>query len=155
MVADKMVPTKWYGQNPKWYTDKMVLDKMVYMDEMVRTNWHNFIFFVHFNSVEFNIYLVTKSQINDKHTGKAKGVKVEAGLMKNIIFSMGAGLIDDFIRNILAIPLCPYHFVHTILSNTILSVYHFVHTILSVPFCPLPFCPRTYRTCRDAGVDSG
>src|SRR6218665_2424978 len=34
------------------------------------------------------------------------------------------------------VPFCPYHFVHTILSNTILSVYHFVHTILSVPFCP-------------------
>ena len=56
---------------------------------------------------------------------------------------MRAGLIDDFIRNILSIPFCPYHFVHAILSNTILSVYHFVHTILSVPFCPLPFCPRT------------
>src|SRR6218665_328215 len=41
------------------------------------------------------------------------------------------------------VPFCPYHFVHTILSNTILSVYHFVHTILSVPFCPLPFCPVT------------
>src|SRR6218665_1540916 len=39
------------------------------------------------------------------------------------------------------VPFCPYHFVRTILSNTILSVYHFVHTILSVPFCPLPFCP--------------
>src|SRR6218665_527953 len=41
------------------------------------------------------------------------------------------------------VPFCPYHFVRTILSNTILSVYHFVHTILSVPFCPLPFCPVT------------
>src|SRR6218665_1693205 len=40
----------------------------------------------------------------------------------------------------------PYHFVHAILSNTILPVYHFVHTILSVPFCPLPFCPRTNKT---------
>src|SRR6218665_1102948 len=57
--------------------------------------------------------------------------------------SMGAGLIDHFIRNILSVPFCPYHFVHTIFSNTILSIYHFVHTILSVPFCPLPFCPRT------------
>src|SRR6218665_2697790 len=56
---------------------------------------------------------------------------------------MGAGLIDDFIRNILFVPFCPCHFVHTILSNAILSLYHFVHTILSVPFCPLPFCPRT------------
>src|SRR6218665_1552791 len=51
--TDKMVWTK-------WYTDKMVLDKMV------RTKWHgpkwyNFIFCVDFNSVEFNIYLVTKS----------------------------------------------------------------------------------------------
>jgi len=29
------------------------------------------------------------------------------------------------------VPFCPYHFVHTILSNTILSLYHFVRTILS------------------------
>src|SRR6218665_1680576 len=41
------------------------------------------------------------------------------------------------------VPFCPYHFVRTISSNTILSVYHFVHTILSVPFCPIPFCPYT------------
>src|SRR6218665_3585901 len=59
---------------------------------------------------------------------------------------MGAGLIDDFIHNILSVPFCPCHFVHTILSNAILSVYYFVHTILSVPFCPLPFCPRTLAT---------
>src|SRR6218665_1504578 len=61
------------------------------------------------------------------------------------MLSMGAGLIDDFIRNILALPFCPYHCVHTILSHTILSVYHFVQTILSVPFCPLPFCPVTMK----------
>src|SRR6218665_2830567 len=64
--------TKWYRQNglDKWYTDKMVLDKMVYgqngigqngTDKMVWTKWYNFIFCVPFNSVEFNIYLVTKS----------------------------------------------------------------------------------------------
>src|SRR6218665_1828691 len=41
------------------------------------------------------------------------------------------------------VPFCPYHFVHTILSNDILSVYHFVHNILSVPYCPLSFCPVT------------
>jgi len=29
---------------------------------------------------------------------------------------MGAAFIDDFIRNILSVPFCPYHFVHTILS---------------------------------------
>src|SRR6218665_745985 len=29
------------------------------------------------------------------------------------------------------VPICPYHFVRTILSNTILSLYHFVRTILS------------------------
>src|SRR6218665_1168766 len=45
------------------------------------------------------------------------------------------------------VPFFPYHFVRTILSNTILSVYHFVHTILSVPFCPLPFCPVTVCVC--------
>src|SRR6218665_1325604 len=53
-------------------------------------------------------------------------------------------LIRDFIGIVLFIPFCPCHFVHTILSNDILSVYHFVHTFLSVPFCPLPFCPRTH-----------
>ena len=31
-------------------------------DKMVWTKWYNFIFCVHFNSVEFNIYLVSKSQ---------------------------------------------------------------------------------------------
>src|SRR6218665_3406036 len=66
--------------------------------------------------------------------------------MKKSYCQYGSGinvLIDDFIVKVLSVPFCPYHFVRTILSNTILSVYHFVHTILSVPFCPLPFCPRT------------
>ena len=45
-------------------------DKMVYgqngigqngMDKLVRTKWYNFIFCEHLKSVEFNIYLVTKS----------------------------------------------------------------------------------------------
>ena len=60
---------------------------------------------------------------------------------------MGAGLIDDFIRNILSEPFCPYHFVHTSLSNSILSVHYivlFCHTnFCPLLFCPLPFCPRT------------
>ena len=54
--------------------------------------------------------------------------------------SINLAPIDNMIFS--SIPL-PYHFVRTILSNTILSVYHFVHSILSVPFCPLPFCPVT------------
>ena len=81
MVADKMVRTKWYGQNcirkigigqnGQNGTDKMVwtngMDKMVYgqngigqngMDKMVRTKWYNFIFCDHFNSVEFNIIYI-------------------------------------------------------------------------------------------------
>src|SRR6218665_3840660 len=63
---------------------------------------------------------------------------------------MGSGLIDAFIPNILSVPFCPCHLVHTILSNAILSVYHFVDTILSVPFCPLyhfarsPLCIMLY-----------
>jgi len=47
MVADKMVWTKWYGQNgtiwTKWYTDKMVLDKMTWTngtDKMSRIEWY-------------------------------------------------------------------------------------------------------------------
>ena len=52
---------------------------------------------------------------------------------------MGAGLFDDFVRNILFVPFSPYHFFRTILSNTILSlplcVYHFVryHFVLEQP----------------------
>ena len=46
------------------------MDKMVYgqngsgqngTDKMVWTKWYNFIFCVRFNSVEFNVHLVTKS----------------------------------------------------------------------------------------------
>src|SRR6218665_2518193 len=60
--------------------------------------------------------------------------------------------VYHFVHTILSIPFCPYHFVLTILSDTILSVYHFAHTILSVPFCPLPFCPRTqFRSLTSMG----
>jgi len=55
------------GQNG---TGQNGTDKMVYgqngigqngTDKMVWTKWYNFIFREHFNSVEFNIHLVTKS----------------------------------------------------------------------------------------------
>src|SRR6218665_1185173 len=77
---------------------------------------------------------------------KAKAVKVEAGLMKKIILSMGAGLIDDFIRNILSAPFCPCHFVHTIFSNAIfVRIPFYPYTILSIPFCPRTFSTRRKR----------
>src|SRR6218665_3211516 len=41
------------------------------------------------------------------------------------MLSMGAGLIYDFIRNILSIPYCPIPFC--------------LYTILSIPFCPYHF----------------
>ena len=64
---DKMI----YGQNGRPIGHNC-MDKMIYgqngrpigqngMDIMVWTKWYNFIFCVHFNSVEFNIDLVTKS----------------------------------------------------------------------------------------------
>ena len=52
---DKMVWTKWYGQNGM---DKMVWKKwygQYGMDKMVT------FFHLDFNSVEFNLYLITKS----------------------------------------------------------------------------------------------
>ena len=59
MLGDR---TKWYGQNG---TDKMVYGQdgigQNGTDKMAWTKWYNFIFCVDFNSVEFNIYLVTKS----------------------------------------------------------------------------------------------
>src|SRR6218665_494793 len=68
---------------------------------------------------------------------------------------MGAELIDDFIRNILAVPFCPCHFVHTILSNTIFSVYHFVHTILSATIFswnPLEWFSISFDRCLSVAV---
>src|SRR6218665_3450611 len=55
-----------------------------------------------------------------------KRLKVEIGLANKIILSMGVELM--YCLMILLLKSYPYHFVHT---------------ILSVPFCPLPFCPRT------------
>ena len=60
------------------------------------------------------------------------------GINEKIILSMGAGLIDDFIRDILSVPFCPYHFVHTILHIPFCP-YHFIHTTLSIPFCTYHF----------------
>jgi len=50
------------------------------------------------------------------------------------------------VATILSVPYCPYHFVHAILSNTILSVYHFVRTILSTTIYPVTL--RTYYDLR-------
>jgi len=56
MVADKMVRTKWYGQNgirTKWYWRKRYGQNGI--DKMVA------IFEIDYNSSEFNTYLVTES----------------------------------------------------------------------------------------------
>ena len=54
---------------------------------------------------------------------KCVGIQVEAGLIKNHIVSRNEidRLIDDFSGTVLFVPFFPYHFVHTILSNDILS----------------------------------
>ena len=59
MVLDKMVWTKWYGQNG------------------------TILYFVYILIQLNSIYIFSnqKSQINNKHLGEAKGIKVEAGLM--------------------------------------------------------------------------
>src|SRR6218665_3922237 len=98
MVADKMVRTKWYGQNgdrTKWYRTKWYgqngTDKMVYGQNGIGQNGIGqngtdkmvVIFRIDYNSSEFNSYLVTKSyseMINIQR--KPKRLKVEAGLMK-------------------------------------------------------------------------
>src|SRR6218665_3364044 len=101
----------------KWYTDKMVWDKMV------RTICSG----IDYKSSEFNSYLVTKSHnlmINTHR--KPKRLKVETGLANKIILSMGVELM--YCLMILLLKSYPYHFVRT---------------ILSIPFCPIPFCPYT------------
>src|SRR6218665_2523467 len=50
---------------------------------------------------------------------------------KKIILSMGAGLIDDFILNILSVPFCLYHYF---------CLYHFVqYHFVRIRFCPYHF----------------
>jgi len=65
MVLDKMVRTKCHGQNGSNFY-------------RLKFNWIEYIFSSH------------KSQISDK----PKLVEMEAGLMKNIILPVGAGLLD-------------------------------------------------------------
>src|SRR6218665_3493752 len=57
---------------------------------------------------------------------KPKRLKVETGLAKKIILSMGV----EFMYCLMILLLKSYP-------------YHFVRTILSIPFCPIPFCPYT------------
>jgi len=51
LIQSSMYRGDWKNGSGQNGMDKMVLDKMVW------TKWYNFIFCVHFNSVEFNIYL--------------------------------------------------------------------------------------------------
>src|SRR6218665_2129970 len=55
--------------------------------------------------------------------------------MKKIIWSTGAGLIDD------SKIFYPFHFVRTILSIPLCPIPFFPYTILSIPFCPYRFVP--------------
>src|SRR6218665_2380438 len=63
--------------------------------------------------------------------------------MKNYI--MRAGLIDDFIRNILSIPFCPYHFVryHFVLQPNV-PVASYVHVSVSTTRHNLYLHPYLY-----------
>src|SRR6218665_1938770 len=129
MVGDKMVRTKgcwtkWYGQNS---TDKMVRIKYYRVINQSRFRWP-YDFFINpastFTPLAFFYVLII----------------LFVTLGNNIYIEFN--YIKMYIRYEI-VPICPYHFVRTILSSTILSLYHFVHTILSVPFCPLPFFPVT------------
>ena len=72
--------------------DKMVCGqdgiKQNGMDNMITT------FCIDFNSIEFNLCWSPKVKKVINTQRKPKGVKVEAGLMKKIVSSVGAGLID-------------------------------------------------------------
>ena len=74
-----------------------------------------------------------KSQISDKYTEETKGGYSGSWIEKksNCQWKRDCSLFYNFIGTVLSMPFFPYHFVRTILSNTILSVYHFIHTILS------------------------
>ena len=119
------------GQNG---TDKMVVDKMV-LDKMVWTKWYRHngtdkmvaIFWIVYNSSEFNTYLITKSHKSVINTQrKPNEVKLGAGLMKKLSCQWKRDwLIGDFIGTVLSLPFCPCHFVQ----------YHFVH----IQFCPYHF----------------
>ena len=113
--TDKMVWTK-------WYTAKIVLDKMVAV-KMVGTKWYG--------------WNITNKVNNQSHSHWQYDFFINpASTLTPLAFCYVLIIFSDFwLLNIYC----------TILSNTILSVYHFVHTILSVLFCPLPFCPVTLR----------
>ena len=129
MLLDKMVWTRWHGQNG---TEKMVE-----------------IFGIYFNSSKINIYLVNKSHkevINTQR--KPKGVKVEAGLMKHHVVSWsGIGRMM-----ILSIPFYPYHCVRTILSVQFCPIPLCPYAFLFIPACSYNFVRTilSYRTLSGA-----
>ena len=105
-VADKMVQIEWYRQNGSNFWNRL------------QFKWIQYLF------------SKQKSQISDKHARKPKVIKVEVGLM---IKSYCQWEQDWDWLMILSPPFYSYHFVCTMLSNS----------VFSVPFCPLPFYPRT------------
>src|SRR6218665_1898834 len=51
------------------------------------------------------------------------------------------------------VPFCPYHFVHTILSNTILSVPFCPYHLVQYHFVRIPICPYHFvRTILSATI---
>src|SRR6218665_2238911 len=136
MVADKMVRTKWYGQNgirTKWYWTKWYGQNGTDKSSINPTPIDNMIFF-HQSRFQFDTFSFPLCT-------------------HNLFVTFGYSIYIEFngfqmLTKYKIVPFCPYHFVHTILSNAILSVYHFVHTILSVPFCPLPFGRSPFHVLR-------
>src|SRR6218665_1454123 len=154
MVADKMVRTK-------WYTDKMSLDKMA------RTKWYG--------QNGTNRTVPIKSSINlsipfpltndffinpastwiPLHFLRVLSTICDFWLLISINFTLiviYSKTCYHFVRTILSVPFCPYHFVQWHFVRIPFCPYHFVQWhFVRIPFCPyhfpqwhfvhIPFCP--------------
>src|SRR6218665_1624302 len=138
-----MVWTKWYAQNG--------MDKMVYGQNGIGQNGTDKMLQIKY----YRVINQSRSRLpyNFFHQSSFHFDAFSFPLCAyNLFVTLGNKIYNEFnyikmyIRYEI-VPIYPYHFVRTILSNTILSLYHFVRTILSVPFCPLPFCPVTIPVC--------
>src|SRR6218665_3705892 len=120
MVADKMVRTKWYGQNgirTKWYWTKWYGQNGT--DKMVRIKCYRYI-------------------INQSHSY----------CQYDFFINPASNLIPLAFLYVLIIYLCLLVTKYILNSTDFkcsqnIKLYHFVRTILSIPFCPMPFCPYT------------
>jgi len=119
LVKDKMVWTNWNEQNS---TDKMVLIIINQSIPLTLTIRFFHIFRFHLDLFRFPLCVYHLFWTFGYNSIELKSIQ---SFCRYYLFNTYLSVYH------FPVIFCPYHFIHTILSNTIVSVYHFARTILS------------------------